>query len=152
MMKMRRLGRHGPKVSAIALGCMRMARFAKPLDVQTDAEAIATIREAIDAGIDILNTGNFYGMGHSEALVGHAIKGRREQVFLSVKFGALVAPSFRMLGRDGRPDSVRNFLNYSLQRLGVDARGRLRVLGAQAGQRDRELRKGASADRRAALH
>jgi aryl-alcohol dehydrogenase-like predicted oxidoreductase len=120
-MKTRRLGRDGPKVSAIALGCMRMARFAKPLDVQTDAEAIATIQEAIDAGISILNTGDFYGMGHSEALVGHAIKGRREQVFLSVKFGAMIAPGFRMLGHDGRPNSVKNFISYSLQRLGVDA-------------------------------
>jgi aryl-alcohol dehydrogenase-like predicted oxidoreductase len=120
-MKTRRLGRDGPKVSAIALGCMRMARFAKPLDVQTDAEAIATIQEAIDAGINILNTGDFYGMGHSEALVGHAIKGRRERVFLSVKFGAMIAPGFRMLGHDGRPNSVKNFIGYSLQRLGVDA-------------------------------
>jgi aryl-alcohol dehydrogenase-like predicted oxidoreductase len=116
-MEMRTLGLNGPRVSAIGLGCMRMSSFAK---ASTDEESIATIRAALDAGINFLDTGDFYGMGHNELLVGQAIKGRRDQAFISVKFGALRSPSGESLGIDVRPNAVKNFAAYSLQRLGVD--------------------------------
>jgi aryl-alcohol dehydrogenase-like predicted oxidoreductase len=118
-MKMRTLGRNGPLVSGIGLGCMRMSNFAGP-KASTDEEGIATIQAALDAGINFLNTGDFYGMGHNELLVGQAIKGRRDQALISVKFGALRSPSGQFLGIDVRPNSVKNFAAYSLQRLGVD--------------------------------
>lgn len=118
-MKMRTLGRNGPRISAIGLGCMRMSNFAGPKS-STDEEGIATIRAALDAGINFLNTGDFYGMGHNELLVGQAIQGRRDQALISVKFGALRSPSGQFLGIDVRPNAVKNFAAYSLQRLGVD--------------------------------
>ena len=83
-------------------------------------EAIATIEAALDAGINLLSTGDFYGMGHNEMLVGRAIKSRRDKAFLSVKFGAQFSPSGAFLGADLRPNSIKNFASYSLQRLGVD--------------------------------
>ena len=119
-MKQKRLGGYGPAVSAIGLGCMRMSRSAAPLDLAKDAESIATIQAAVDHGISYLDTGDFYGMGHNEALVGQAIKDRRDKVFLSVKFGAMFSPSAQFLGHEGRPAAVKNFATYSLQRLGVD--------------------------------
>lgn len=119
-MKQKQLGSHGPAVSALGLGCMRMSRMAAPLDLAKDAESIATIQSAIDQGISYLNTGDFYGMGHNEALVGQAIRSRRDEVFLSVKFGAMFSPPAQFLGHEGRPASVKNFATYSLQRLGVD--------------------------------
>jgi aryl-alcohol dehydrogenase-like predicted oxidoreductase len=119
-MKQKHLGSHGPAVSAIGLGCMRMSRMAAPLDLAKDAESIATIQSAVEHGINYLDTGDFYGMGHNEALVGQAIKGRRDRVFLSVKFGAMFSPPSQFLGHEGRPASVKNFATYSLQRLGVD--------------------------------
>ena len=85
-----------------------------------DALSISTIHAALDAGINLLDTGDFYGMGHNEALIGQALKGRRDQALLSVKFGALRAPGGGWTGVDGRPAAVKNFLAYSLQRLGVD--------------------------------
>ena len=88
--------------------------------LRNDDESIATIQAALDAGINFLNTADFYGMGHNESLVGRAIKGRREQAFLSVKCGMMMSPSGAFLGLDGRPNSVKNFASYSLQRLGVD--------------------------------
>ena len=118
-MEMRTLGRNGPRVSAMGLGCMRMSGFAGPKS-NSDEEGIATIQAALDAGISFLNTGDFYGMGHNEHLVGQAIKGRRDQAFISVKFGALRSPSGQVLGIDTRPNAVKNFAAYSLQRLGVD--------------------------------
>jgi len=118
-MEMRTLGQNGPRVSAIGLGCMRMSNFAGPKS-STDEEGIATIQAALDAGINFLNTGDFYGMGHNEFLVGQAIKGRRDQTLISVKFGALRSPSGQMLGIDVRPNAVKNFAAYSLQRLGLD--------------------------------
>jgi aryl-alcohol dehydrogenase-like predicted oxidoreductase len=110
-MKMRQLGARGPAVSAIGLGCMRMA---------SRDDGIATIRAALDAGINLLDTGDFYGMGHNEMLVGRALEGRRDDAVLSVKFGAMRSPTGAFLGFDGRPKAVKNFAAYSLQRLGVD--------------------------------
>ena len=85
---MRTLGQNGPRVSAMGLGCMRMSSLAGQKS-NTDEEGIATIRAALEAGINFLNTGDFYGMGHNEFLVGQAIKGRRDQALISVKFGAV---------------------------------------------------------------
>jgi aryl-alcohol dehydrogenase-like predicted oxidoreductase len=118
-MEMRTLGQNGPRVSAMGLGCMRMSSLAGQKS-NTDEESIATIRAALEAGINFVNTGDFYGMGHNELLVGQAIKGRRDQALISVKFGALRSPSGQMLGVDARPNAVKNFAAYSLQRLGVD--------------------------------
>mgnify|MGYP000941591052 CR=1 FL=1 len=112
-----KLGAAGPEVSRIALGCMGMSGMYGPSD---EAESIATIHAAIDAGINLLDTGDFYGMGHNEMLIGRAIEGRRDQVLLSVKFGAMRAPNGAFIGVDGRPQVVKNFLAYTLQRLRTD--------------------------------
>jgi len=85
-----------------------------------DRESIATIQAAIDRGINLIDTGDFYGMGHNEMLIGRALSGRRERAILSVKFGALRAPDNSWIGFDGRPAAVKNFAAYSLKRLGVD--------------------------------
>ena len=85
-----------------------------------EGESLATIQEAIDRGITFLNTGDFYGMGHNETLVGRALEGRRDQVFVSVKFGAQRSPDGAFVGFDGRPSAVKNFLSYSLKRLRTD--------------------------------
>lgn len=122
-MKTRTLGRGGPTISAIGLGCMRMSSFAgapTDPDPDSDKESVATIEAALDAGITLLDTGDFYGMGHNETLVGRALKRRRDRAFVSVKFGAQWAPSGAFLGADCRPNSVKNFASYSLRRLGVD--------------------------------
>ena len=122
-MKMRQLGASGPTVSAIGLGCMRMSNLqgAHTSKNRNDEEqGLATIQAALDAGINLLNTGDFYGMGHNEMLVGRAIKGRRDDAIISVKFGAQRSPSGTFLGVDARPSSVKNFAAYSLQRLGID--------------------------------
>jgi aryl-alcohol dehydrogenase-like predicted oxidoreductase len=112
------LGLTGPqRISAIGLGCMGMSAMYGASD---DAQSIATIHAALDAGINLLDTGDFYGLGHNESLIGQALKGRRDQALLSVKFGALRTPDGGWAGADGRPASVRNFLAYSLQRLGTD--------------------------------
>jgi aryl-alcohol dehydrogenase-like predicted oxidoreductase len=114
----RRLGSTGPRVSAIGLGCMGMSGTYGPAD---ETESIATIRAALDAGINLLDTGDYYGMGHNELLIRQALGGRdRDGVVLSVKFGALRGPDLAYVGFDGRPVAVRNFLAYSLQRLGTD--------------------------------
>jgi aryl-alcohol dehydrogenase-like predicted oxidoreductase len=122
-MKMRQLGASGPTVSAIGLGCMRMSNvhgLNAPKNRDDEEEAIATIHASLDAGINLLDTGDFYGMGHNEMLVGRAIKGRRDDAIISVKFGAQRSPSGAFLGVDARPNSVKNFAAYSLQRLGID--------------------------------
>jgi aryl-alcohol dehydrogenase-like predicted oxidoreductase len=105
-----------PESPSAVYGCQILAGP----KASTDKEGIATIQAALDAGINFLNTGDFYGMGHNELLVGQAIKGRRDQALISVKFGALRSPSGQFLGIDVRPNSVKNFAAYSLQRLGVD--------------------------------
>jgi len=117
-MEKRKLGTTGPSVSVIGLGCMGMSDFYGPAD---RSESIATIHAALDAGVMLLDTGDFYGMGHNEMLIGEALAGRnRDQVQISVKFGALRTPDKKWLGYDSRPAAIWNFLSYSLQRLGVD--------------------------------
>ncbi|PKA41158.1 aldo/keto reductase [Rhizobium sullae] len=113
-----RLGKTGPEVSAIGLGCMGMSGMYGPSDRE---EGIATIHAALDAGVNLLDTGDFYGMGHNEMLIGEALKGRkRDSVVISVKTGALRDPQGAWLGYDCRPAALKNFVAYSLQRLGVD--------------------------------
>jgi aryl-alcohol dehydrogenase-like predicted oxidoreductase len=113
----RTLGSTGPSVFPLALGCMGMSGMYGPAD---ENESLATIHAALDQGLTLLDTGDFYGMGHNEALIGKALRGRRDQALLSVKFGALRAPDGNWLGFDARPAAVKNFLAYSLNRLGVD--------------------------------
>jgi aryl-alcohol dehydrogenase-like predicted oxidoreductase len=117
-MKTRLLGTKGPRVSALGLGCMGMSDLYGPAD---RAESIATIQAALDAGITLLDTGDFYGMGHNEMLLREALSGRaRDGVAISVKFGALRDPVGAWAGIDGRPIAVKNFLAYTLRRLGTD--------------------------------
>jgi aryl-alcohol dehydrogenase-like predicted oxidoreductase len=113
----RKLGDSGPEVFPLALGCMGMSGMYGPTD---DAESIATIHAAIDAGVTLLDTGDFYGMGHNEMLVGRALRFGRDEVMLSVKFGAQRSPDGAWLGYDARPSAVKTALAYSLKRLGVD--------------------------------
>ena len=114
----RRLGQHGPEVSVIGLGCMAMSGTYGPAD---EGESIATIQAALDAGITLLDTGDYYGMGHNELLIARALRGRRDQAVLSVKFGGMRDPGGAFIGFDGRPVAVKNFLAYSLTRLGTEA-------------------------------
>ncbi len=117
-MNRRRLGSSGPEVSALGLGCMGMSGSYGPSD---RAEGIATIHAALDAGIDLIDTGDFYGMGHNEMLIGEAIRGRRrESLQLSVKFGGQRGPEGAILGYDASPAATKTALAYSLTRLGVD--------------------------------
>jgi aryl-alcohol dehydrogenase-like predicted oxidoreductase len=113
----RKLGRTGPEVFPIALGCMGMSGMYGPAD---EPESLATIHAAIDAGINVIDTGDFYGMGHNEMLIGQALRFFRERVLISVKFGAQRGPDGSWLGYDARPVAVKTALAYSLKRLGVD--------------------------------
>ncbi|MGK5642573.1 aldo/keto reductase [Streptomyces sp. URMC 126] len=117
----RTLGTTGPQVSALGLGCMGMSALYGEAD---RTESIATIHAALDAGVTLLDTGDFYAMGHNELLIGEALRSapaaHRERALTSVKFGALRDPDGGWAGYDGRPAAVRNFAAYSLQRLGVD--------------------------------
>jgi aryl-alcohol dehydrogenase-like predicted oxidoreductase len=114
----RPLGEHGPTVSVIGLGCMGMSDMYGPAD---EEESVATIHAALDAGITLLDTGDYYGMGRNELLLREALRGRaREDVAISVKFGALRDPGGAWLGIDARPAAVKTFLAYSLRRLGTD--------------------------------
>ncbi|MET9815388.1 MULTISPECIES: aldo/keto reductase [unclassified Streptomyces] len=120
-MPTRTLGTTGPQVSALGLGCMGMSALYGEAD---RAESLATLHAALEAGVTLLDTGDFYGMGHNELLIGEALRAapaaRREQALVSVKFGALRDPDGGWSGYDGRPAAVKNFAAYSLQRLGVD--------------------------------
>jgi aryl-alcohol dehydrogenase-like predicted oxidoreductase len=111
------LGKNGPPVSSIGLGCMGMSDFYGSAD---EAESLRTIHAALDAGINLLDTGDFYGMGHNEMLLRQVLKERRDEAFVCVKFGALRGPDYSFVGLDTRPAAVKNFLSYSLKRLGVD--------------------------------
>jgi aryl-alcohol dehydrogenase-like predicted oxidoreductase len=111
------LGNNGPLVSKLGLGCMRMSAVWNN-SANDDDESIATIQQALDSGINFLNTGDFYGSGHNELLVGKAIKGRRDDAFISVKFGGIVYDK-KFIGLDLRPIAIKNFINYSLVRLGI---------------------------------
>ena len=109
---------NGGRLSKLGLGCMRMSSvWGGP--VNDESESIATIRMALDSGINFVNTGDFYGSGHNELLVGKAIKGRRDDAFISVKFGAIFHNG-QWLGLDLRPIAIKNFINYSLVRLGIE--------------------------------
>ena len=117
-MDKRKLGATGPQVSALGLGAMGMSGMYGPADRQ---ESLATIRTALDAGVNLIDTGDFYGMGHNEMLIGEALKGvPRDQVIVSVKFGAQRDPAGHFLGLDLRPQAVKTWLAYSLQRLGLE--------------------------------
>src|SRR3984885_11978710 len=112
------LGRNGPMVSAFGLGCMGMSGIYGPAE---DAESIATIHAALDAGITVIDTGDFYGMGHNEMLIRDALKGgKRARAFIMAECGALRSPDGKIVGDDARPQSIKNFLSYSLRRLGTD--------------------------------
>ena len=118
-METMKLGRTGPAVGILGLGCMGMSPGTYgPAD---EAESIATIRAAVDAGITLIDTGDFYGMGHNEMLIRRALEGiPRDRVVISVKFGALRDPAGAFGGVDCRPAAVKNFVAYTLRRLGTD--------------------------------
>jgi aryl-alcohol dehydrogenase-like predicted oxidoreductase len=113
----RQLGSTGPRVLPLGLGCMGMSDLYGPAD---ERESIATIHAALDAGITLLDTGDYYAAGHNELLIGRALRDRREKAVLSVKFGALRGPDGSWIGMDTRPVAVKNFLGYTLKRLGAD--------------------------------
>jgi aryl-alcohol dehydrogenase-like predicted oxidoreductase len=113
----RQLGSAGPSVFPLALGCMGMSGMYGPAD---ERESIATIHAALDSGINLLDTGDYYGAGHNELLIGRALRDRRDKALLSVKFGSLRGADGSWLGIDTRPAAVKNFLSYTLVRLGVD--------------------------------
>jgi aryl-alcohol dehydrogenase-like predicted oxidoreductase len=112
-MKAHRLGDHGPEISDIGLGCMA---FSGTYGTAEEGESIATIHEALEAGISLIDTGDFYGVGHNEMLLREALKnGRRDRVFIQVKFGAQVDPSGAFIGFDSRPNVIRTALAYTLR-------------------------------------
>ena len=113
----RRLGKNGPELSALGLGCMGMSEFYGPRD---DAESVATIHAALDAGVNFLDTADVYGPHTNEILVGKAVKGRREGVVIATKFGIVRGPNPTDRGANGRPDYVKASCDGSLKRLGLD--------------------------------
>ena len=118
-MQIATLGRTGPQVGALGLGCMGMSPGV--YGGSDEAEGIATLHAAIEAGVTLIDTGDFYGMGHNEMLIRRALEGTpRDRVVISVKFGAMREPSWAWGGNDCRPAAVKNFLAYSLRRLGTD--------------------------------
>ncbi|MGH8293891.1 MAG: aldo/keto reductase [Steroidobacteraceae bacterium] len=117
-MELRRLGQTGPQISVLGLGCMGMSGMYGPAD---RGESIATLRAALDAGITLLDTGDFYGMGHNELLIAEALQGvPRDRFQISVKFGAQRDPGGNWIGYDARPAAVKTALAYSLKRLRLD--------------------------------
>ncbi len=113
-----KLGGNGPMVSAFGLGCMGMSGGYGPAD---DKECIATIHAALEAGISMIDTADFYGMGHNEMLIREALKGgKREHAFVAVKYGSMRGPDGKIVGDDASPRSTKAFLAYSLRRLGTD--------------------------------
>ncbi|MFY9967178.1 MAG: aldo/keto reductase [Nitrososphaeraceae archaeon] len=119
-MKTRTLGKNGPQLSQVGLGCMGMSDFYGSKETRDDKESLATINLAVEEGINFFDTGDYYGMGHNELLLREAMKGRRNKFFLSVKFGALRGLNGEFTGTDLRPVAVKNFISYSLQRLDTD--------------------------------
>jgi aryl-alcohol dehydrogenase-like predicted oxidoreductase len=113
----RQLGSNGPGVFPLGLGCMGMSDLYGPAE---ESESVATIHAALDAGVTLLDTGDYYAAGHNELLIGKALRDRRDKALLSVKFGALRGPDGNWIGMDTRPVAVKNFAAYSLRRLGVD--------------------------------
>jgi aryl-alcohol dehydrogenase-like predicted oxidoreductase len=116
-MEKRALGKNGPLLAPLGLGCMGLSGLYGKTD---DDASVKVIQTALDQGINLLNTGDFYGMGHNEMLVGRAIKDRRDKAFVSVKYGVLRSPDGAFNGMDNRPAATKNFLCYSLVRLGID--------------------------------
>ncbi|MFE9382756.1 aldo/keto reductase [Streptomyces sp. NPDC007025] len=117
-MQARSLGSTGPTVSTLGLGAMGMSGAYGAAD---RAESIATVHAALDAGVTLIDTGDFYAMGHNELLLAEALRGRNRDTYaLSVKFGMLRGPDAGFGGCDARPEAVKNFLAYSLTRLGTD--------------------------------
>lgn len=116
-MLQRRLGRNGPQVSALGLGCMGMSEFYGATD---EAEALATLDLALERGVTLLDTADAYGPHHNEELLGRAMRGRREQVFLASKFGLVRSDDPNTRGVNGRPEYVRQAVDGSLRRLGVE--------------------------------
>jgi len=116
-MEYRRLGKSSLVVSALGLGCMGMSEFYGP---RNDEESIATLREAINLGVTLIDTADIYGVGRNEELVGRAIRGRRHEIILATKFGNVRSPEGAFLGVNGRPEYVREACEASLRRLGVN--------------------------------
>ena len=119
-MKTIMLGKNGPQISRIGLGCMGMSDLYGSKETRNDQESLATINAAVEAGINFFDTADYYGMGHNELLLREAMRARRDKFFISVKFGALRGPNGEFSGVDTRPVAVKNFISYSLQRLGTD--------------------------------
>lgn len=119
-MKTKKLGINGPVISEIGLGCMGMSDFYGSKSERNDNESISTIHEALNSGITLIDTGDYYGSGHNELLINKALKGRTEKPLICVKFGGLRTPQGGFTGVDARPEAVKNFAAYSLVRLGVE--------------------------------